>query len=134
MKFNVTFRCTLLIDFDKHPAGLEMAEYLAAKLRKHDMEIHHIENYEDFAWELEFKGYSGPWILVGYVGDGVFEWLIQIISGVTWVGRLFGRSDQDLREALARKLHLVMFEDANFSEIRWHQHDFGDEGWSATPA
>jgi hypothetical protein len=134
MKFNVTFRCALQIDLDKHPAGEELAEHLAAKFREHGLGIEVIDNYDDFAWWLEFKGRSSsPWLLVGYVGDGVYEWLVQINSGVSWLGRHFGRSDQTLREEVARKLQEVIGADANFSEIRWHQGDFSDDGWSTSP-
>lgn len=135
MKFNVTFRSTLPVDFNKHPAGEELAEFLASGIREQGLEILLTDNYEDFAWLLEFKDRSSsPWILVGHVDDGVFEWLAQINSGVNWLGRLFGRSDDESRQLVARKLHAVLSSDSRFSEIRWHEGEFSDEGWSPSPA
>lgn len=134
MKFNVTFRCTLPVDFDKHPAGEELAEFLAANLREQGLNIHVADNYEDFAWLLEFKESSPtPWILVGHVGEDVYEWLVQITSGVTWLGRLFGRSDKELREKVAEKLHSTIDSHSSFSDIRWHQGDFANAGWTPGP-
>jgi hypothetical protein len=135
MKFNVTFRCALPIDFNKNPAGEELAEFLAAKFREHGLNIHLEDNYEDFAWELEFKDRSpAPWLLVGYVDDDVYEWLVQINSGVTRIGRLFGRSDEKLREEVAETLHAIIKSASSFSDIRWHQGDFADAGCTPSPA
>src|SRR5262249_40787089 len=114
MKFNVTFRCALPVDFDKHPGGEELAEFLAMKFRGQGLEIHLEDNYEDFAWLLEFKKRSpAPWLLVGHVGDDVYEWLVQINSGVSWFGRLLGRSDEKLREQVAEELHRILTRDSS---------------------
>jgi hypothetical protein len=134
MKFNVTFRCSLPIDFDKHPAGEELAAYIAAKLSEQGLNFQHIDNHEDFAWELVLKHRSpAPWLLVGYVDDDVYEWLVLIISGTHWFDRLFGRTDQELREAVAKKLHGILTTDPHFSDVRWHQGDFGEAGWTSSP-
>lgn len=134
MRFNVTFRCSLPIDLEKHPAGEELADYLAAKFQECGLNIHVKDNYDDFAWWLEFADQSpAPWLLVGYVDDDDYQWLVQLHSGVSWLGRLFGRSDDKLREEVAEKLHDIVSKDSNFSTVRWHEGDFSEQGWSATP-
>lgn len=134
MKFNVTFRSSLAVDFDQHPIGEELAEFLIAKLRDNGFNVVLSENSPDYAWELEFDEPSpAPWLLVGYVGDGDYEWLLQINSGISWLGRLLGRSDADLRKATAIKLHEILTNDAQFGEVRWHAGDFADSEWSAHP-
>jgi hypothetical protein len=135
MKFNVTFRCTLPIDLDKHPTGEELAEFLVAQFCSAGLNIHIDDNSPDYAWSLKFKDRSStPWLLVGYVGDDVYEWLAQINSGVGWFGRLRGRADDALREEVTLKLHDILTSDNNFSHIRWHTGDFGEPGWTPTPA
>ena len=133
MKFNVTFQSTFPVDIDKHPRGEELADYLAARLRERGFEIVSVDNYDDFAWSLDFKTTFSPWLLVGHVGDGVYEWLIQINSGIGWLGRFFGRSDQQLLQSVTKSLHTILTEDACFSEIRWHEGDFAEECWSRSP-
>lgn len=44
MRGNVTFRCSLPIDFDKHPPGEELAEWLAARLSECGLVTRGIDN------------------------------------------------------------------------------------------
>ena len=103
MRGNVTFRCTLPIDLDKHPPGEELAEWIAARMTAGGLATRVIDNYEDFAWWIESESDQRmPWALLGYVGDGPAEWLLLINSSVGWLGRLLGRSDEAGRRPLAR--------------------------------
>jgi hypothetical protein len=134
MRDNVTFRCRLPIDLDKHPPGEELAMYLADKMTQAGLPTRVIDNYNDFAWWLEGESSPPrPWVLVGYVGDGPAEWLVTINSGVGWLGRVLGRSDEAGRRQFADRLHAVLSADANFSDVRWHVGDWNDSGWSSSP-
>jgi hypothetical protein len=133
MKLNVTFLCSLVIDSSQVPRGRELAEYLIAKFLEHGIEIRLVDNYDDFAWWLDVEGQpSHPWLLVGFVGDRD-GWLVQIRTGVGWMGRLIGRSDLPVRERVAQKLHAILSADLTFSGVRWHEGDFAEVGWSNAP-
>ena len=130
MRFNVTFRCSVPMDLDSTPAGEELAEYLVARFGNHGLNIRVKDTYGDFAWWLEVKDRSpAPCLILGYVGDADYEWLLEM----SWLGRMFGRSDADLREDVALKLHDMLTQDANFSTVRWHEGECSDVDWTPTP-
>jgi hypothetical protein len=134
MRGNVTFRSTVPVDFDEPPPGEELAEYLAEKMTAAGLKTRVIDNYEDFAWWIESEGEEQmPWALLGCVDDGPAEWLIQINSSLGWLGRLFGRSDENGRRLFTEKLHEVLENDPHFSDIRWHVKDWSHTGWSSSP-
>jgi len=93
-----------------------------------------VEMYEDVAWIMKTgpRG-RGPDVVVGYLWDGEYEWLVQIGSGVGLIGRLLGRSDLEAREQIVQLLHQLLTKDKRFSDVRWHEGDFAKPGWSPTP-
>lgn len=93
-----------------------------------------IDNYEDFAWWIESESeIRMPWALLGYVGDGPVEWLLQVKSNVGWFARLLGRSDVEGRRVFCDNLQAVLTSEPAFSEIRWHLDDWSKPGWANTP-
>ncbi len=133
MRGNVTFRCTLPIDLDKHPPGEELAEWIAARMTAGGLATRVIDNYEDFAWWIESESDQRmPWALLGYVGDGPAEWLLQINSSVGWLGRLLGRSDEAGRRLFSARLHAVLTGDPAFSDVRWHVGEWSEPGWAGS--
>jgi hypothetical protein len=92
-------------------------------------------NYEDFAWSLDTAFNEKKLFLwVGYLGDGDYEWLLQIneCAGSFW--NLFRKNVALLeREQLAPRIHSVLASNPHFSEVRWHIGDFAEEGYTATP-
>lgn len=135
MRSNVTFRSTLLVDFDKHPPGEELANYIAEEMTAGGLKTQVIDNYEDFAWWIESEEeLPMPWALLGYVDDGPAQWLIQINSSVSWLGRLFGRSDEEGRRLFTERLQAVLMRDSHFTDIRWHVGEWSESGWSSSPA
>ncbi len=135
MRCNVTFRCTLPVDLDKHPPGQELAVYIADKMTQSGLKTSVVDNYEDFAWWIESESNQGmPWGLLGYIGDGLAEWLLQINSSVGWFGRLLGWSDEQGRKMFAERLHAVLSSDPSFSDVRWHLAEWDGSEWSSSPA
>lgn len=134
MRSNVTFRCKLPIDLDKHPPGEELAEWLAAQMSARGLPTRVIDNYEDFAWWIESESdMPMPWALLGYIGDGPAEWLIQINSSVGWLGRLLGRSDEAGRRVFSERLQAVLVDEPAISDVRWHVGEWSDSGWTSNP-
>jgi hypothetical protein len=134
MRDNVTFRSTVPVDLDKHPPGEELARYIADKLTESGMKIREIDNYEDFAWPIEFESdQTMPWAILGYVDDGAAQWLLQINSSVSWFGRLLGNSDEPGRRMFTERLHALLTNDSNFSDVRWHLGDWNHTDWTAGP-
>jgi hypothetical protein len=134
MRGNVTFRCTLPIDLDKHPPGEELAEWIAARMTEGGLVTRVIDNYEDFAWWIESESATRmPWVLLSYIDDDPADWLLQIISSVGWLGRLLGRSDEDGRRVFTERLQAVLAGNPAFSDVRWHVGEWGDSGWASVP-
>ena len=135
MKFNVTFRSTYPINEVAEPVGEELADYFAEAVRRAGIDVAPIDNYEDFAWIIETGPQKkGPYILLGCIGDGDFEWLAQIYSGIGLIGKLLDNTDVDERANLAHLVHQLLVSDRRFSAIRWHENGYGPEGWSPAPA
>lgn len=134
MRGNVTFRSTVPVDLDKHPPGEELAEYIAEKMTAAGLKTRVIDNYEDFAWWIESEAEQRmPWALLGYLGDGPAEWLIQINYSVGWLGRLLGRSDEHRRWLFTERLQAVLTGDPHFNDVRWHVGESSESGWSSNP-
>lgn len=134
MRGNVTFRCNLPVDLGKHPAGEELAEWLAGRMTAGGLVTRVIDNYEDFAWWIESESDQRmPWALLGYIGDGPAEWLLQINSSVGWLGRLFGRSDEFGRRLFSERLQSVLVGEPAISDVRWHVAEWSDSGWASSP-
>ena len=135
MRCNVTFRCALPVDLDKFPPGEELAFYIADKMTQSGLKTSVVDNYEDFAWWIESESNQRmPWALLGYIGDGVAEWLLQINSSVGLFGRLLGKSDKQGTRVFAERLQAVLSNDPSFSNVRWHLADWGRPDWSSSPA
>lgn len=135
MRLNVTFRCSLPVDKSAHPIGEELATYLGSRLTEGGVTISDIDNYEDFAWSLDTTVNGKKlFICVGHVGDGDYEWLLQIDEYTTRFWDIF-RKHVALaeREQLAPRIHAILASDPHFSEIRWHVGDFAEERYTATP-
>ncbi len=134
MKFNVTFQSTIAIEYENYPLGKELAQCLTQRLRQKGIEVSEVGSHQDFAWSIT-TGLAGrgPYLLLGFIGDGVYQWLIQIHSGIGWFGRIAGKSDLVLREKVARELQRILVSEPIFSDIRWHEAAFGDTGWSEAP-
>ena len=134
MRGNVTFRCSLPIDFDKHPPGKQLAEWLAARLSEGGLVTRVIDNYEDFAWWIESESdLRMPWALLGYIDDGPAEWLLQINSSIGWLGRLIGQSDEAGRRLFSKRLQAVLVGEPAISDVRWHVGEWNDSGWASAP-
>jgi hypothetical protein len=119
---------------DAHPKGEELAKYIYEKLEQKGLKIFNFDNYDDFAWSVSVGSDKvKPWLLTGYVGDGDYEWLIQINSGVGFFGKLMGKNDFLERDNIATKLDEILKAEAIFSIIRWHEGDFAKGDYSNAP-
>lgn len=135
MRANVTFRSTIPVDLDQHPPGEKLAQYIADKMTQSGLKTRVVDNYDDFAWWIESESEQRmPWALLGFVDDGSAEWLLQINSSVGWLGRVFRRSDEDGRRLFTERLHAILSNDPSFSDVRWHVGEWGESGWTASPA
>jgi len=135
VRHNVTFRSTIPIDVAEQPIGCPVAELIGARLRESGISVSQPENYQDFAWLLEQSDNpKGAYLLVGYVGDGPFEWLAQVHSSIGWLGRRLGRSDTSECDQIAESLQQVLVSSREFSEVRWHEGEFAESGWTPTPS
>jgi hypothetical protein len=134
MKFNVTFRSTYPVNDEAEPRGQELATFFAERCRHAGIPVEYVDNHEDFAWIIAtgHRG-KGPYVLLGCLGDEDFEWLAQIISGVGFIGKMFGKSDLAERVQLAHAIHSLLESDQRFSVVRWHEHGYGEKGWSPNP-
>ena len=131
MRGNVTFRSTMPVDLDKHPAGEELAAYIAEKMTAAGLTTRVIDNYEDFAWWIESEAECRmPWALLGFIGDDPEQWLLQINTSVGWLGRLLGRSDEAGRRVFSERLHSVLSGDSTFLDVRWHVGEWTEPGWT----
>jgi len=132
MRYNVKFQSS--ISEKEPPLGENLARSIVAAHRSKDVDIELIDSYEDFAWWLEGSGNKPrPWILVGFVDDGAYQWLLQINSGSSWFQRLRGRTDAEQRDSIALAVHDILTQGEDFSNIRWHEGDFADENWTDCP-
>jgi hypothetical protein len=133
-RLNVTFRCSLPFDGKAHPIGEEIAEYFATKFKDMNVPISKVENYDDFAWSMDTtKNGKKLFLLIGYVGDGDYEWLLQI-NEYSSLLHLFGRKrSQADREAVAHAVNAVLRTDNHVSKIRWHVGDFAEENYTDSP-
>jgi hypothetical protein len=131
MRLNVTFQTRLPFDIDSQPIGEAVAQDIAVKLRERGVEVAEPDNYEDYSWILESP--NGPYMLVGYVGDGESEWLAQVHSSVGKLGQLFGKTDRPECERIAAALHAVLSGDNQTSSVRWHEGEFSETGWTEQP-
>lgn len=131
----MTFRSTFPIDAAEQPIGLAVAEFIGTKLCETGVSVTQPENYEDFAWLLEQSDDpKGAYLLLGYVGDGPFEWLAQVQSSVGWLGRRLDRSDASGCNKIAENLQRVLVSNGEFSDVRWHEGEFAEAGWTPTPS
>jgi len=133
MRLNVTFQTSLPFDMDEQPIGSAVGERISVRLRELGLAASAAENYEDFAWMIEVGGNRAPYLLVGYVGDEQFEWLAQVHTSVGWFGRLRGKSDQNECERIALALHRSLTTDDTITNIKWHDGEFSEVGWSPEP-
>ncbi|QDT07777.1 hypothetical protein K227x_62050 [Rubripirellula lacrimiformis] len=134
-RLNVTFRCDLPFDDTSHPVGEEVAEYLSRRFSDAGVPITKIGNYEDFAWSMDTKRNGKKlYLLLGFVGDGDDEWLMQINEYASSFWHIF-RRNQALpeREAISLFVDRALQTDENISVIRWHVGDFAEEGYTPSP-
>ena len=75
-----------------------------------------------------------PWLILGYVGDGAFEGLLQINSGTGMIKRILGKSDCESRDKIATVLDAILKQDSYIEDIRWHAGDFANPGWTEEPS
>ncbi|MFN7892331.1 MAG: hypothetical protein ACK5OC_18690 [Pirellula sp.] len=133
-RLNVTFRCSLPFDDNAHPIGEEIAEYFAAKFKDMGIHISRVDNYDDFAWSLDTtKNGKKLFLLLGYVGDGDFEWLMQINEYSSFFNLFRRKSLRSEREAIAYAVHAVLNADNHVSKVRWHVGEFSDENYTHEP-
>jgi hypothetical protein len=133
MKTNVTFQTTIPVDMESYPFGEELARELLERMVRAGIPAHGLDNYNDFGWIIETSPkLSCPYVLLGYVGDGPFQWLLQIHPRIGFFARLFGKSDPTQLDHLAETLHRILAQSDDFSDIRWHAGEFGP-GYSPNP-
>ncbi len=135
MRLNVTFRCSLPLDDTAHPVGEELAEYLSRRFSDAGIPITKIDNYEDFAWLMDTtRDGKELFLLLGFVGDGDYQWLMQIDEYASSFWHIFRRNQAIVqREALAPIVHQTLQTDENISAIRWHVGDFAEENYTSSP-
>lgn len=133
-RLNVTFRCSLPFDDKAHPIGEEIAEYFAAKFQDMDIPISRVDNYDNFAWSMDTtKNGKKLFLVLGYVGDGDYEWLLQINEYSSLLNLFRRNRSQAEREAVAHALNAVLRADSHVSKIRWHVGDFAEENYTDAP-
>lgn len=123
IKLNVTFKSTLAVDMSAHPIGEELAKHLANQFTQAGITIEKIDNYEDFGWSLDTTVRNKKlFLLLGYIGDGDYEWLLQINKYKSSFWDLF-RKNAALQEQrnLALKVHETLASDSHINTIKWHK-------------
>ncbi len=77
------------------------------------------------------------YLLVGYVGDGIREWLVSITSDLGWLRRIFGDSDEHELRQISAVLHNILSSSDELEDVRWYTleewNDDPDRSWSPAP-
>ena len=134
MRYNVTFSTSYPIDLDAHPPGEELAMWLSEQLQAAGIPYESVDNSNDYAWSIDSPHKNDrAWLLLGFVDDGDFSWLLQVQSGVSFLGRLLGYGDTPQCDHLAQAIHRVLSSDHRFSSIQWHAGDFAEGTPAAKP-
>lgn len=104
----------------KHPRGYSICKYLQVELAQAGFKAEPVENYRDIAWSVDCViNNRRVFFFVGYLGTKVTDWQLIVCSAIGLIGRLLGREDEDERIKLARAIHVVLSNDARFSELKW---------------
>lgn len=122
---------------DDSPAGKELADFVATRLRNGGIDVKGPEEHEGWAWDLTANS-DGTRIdtIVGLVDDWTptppRQWLITNDSEVGFWNRIFGSKERvDQREAALRQycevLHAALIGDRRFSQILWYNKDTFDK-------
>ncbi|MBT8399119.1 MAG: hypothetical protein KJO98_01475 [Rhodothermia bacterium] len=78
------------------------------------------------------------YFLVGYVGDGVREWLVSVTSDLGWFRRLFGEDDQQELRRLTTAIHKLLSSSDELRDVRWYTLEEWNEdpagSWSPAPS
>lgn len=134
IKLNVTFHCSLPCA-DAHPYGEEVAIYLGEQLAERGVSGIKIDNWRDCGWSIDLTFENKDFYLaIGFVGDGDFDWLLQIQENRKLLDFIRRKDSMAERGRVAELLHELLRSDNSFSEIKWHSGDFTEEGFSSSPS
>ena len=122
---------------DDSPAGKELADFVAAKLRNAGVDVHGPEEREGWAWDITANVNGTPIdTIVGFVDDmdsaSPRQWLITNDSRMGLWSRMFGSRDRwNKRESALRRycetLHATLTSDPRFSHILWYDNETFDK-------
>lgn len=130
---------------DDSPAGKELADFVAAELKRAGIDLRGPDEREGWAWDIT-ANVNGTLIdtIVGLVDDMESkpprQWLITNESGLSFWNRMFGsRQLLDQRERSLRQycetLHHTLTSDPRFSHILWYSKEtFDKPGDEAGPS
>jgi hypothetical protein len=122
---------------DDSPAGKELADFVATRLRDDGIDVEGPEEREGWAWDLTATS-NGTRIdtIVGLVDDWTStpprQWLITNEPTAGFWSRIFGSKTRvDERHQTLRHyceaLHAALIGDRRFSHILWYNKDTFDE-------
>jgi hypothetical protein len=136
MKYSVTYKALI----NGRPSRLDDIEHIAKFIANECSNIFDTEPSAssdfvyDYQWNIRWKNdRHAPSIMVGRISDNNYEWILQIESNVGWFSRLIGKSDTVPRDNLTLHIAEILKNNDMFTDIRWHQEYFADEGWSNSP-
>ncbi len=136
MRTEVSFQTTTDEPLEQNPAG-DLATWLSNELLAAGLQTSKPENVDyAFALRCHVDG-RDFYLLVGYVGDGIRQWLVSTNSGLGWLKRLLGASDKTEHARLTREIHRVLSTNDAISDIQWYTvddwNDDPDNRWAETP-
>ena len=120
------------------PAGRELAEFMASRLRAAGYTVGNPANLENYAYSFDCAiANATHTITVALVGDGVLEWLLLAEPKIGAAKRLLAKvgikpgqpSASPELGTLATSIHELLRGDPHFRSIRWYT----TEEWDSDP-
>jgi hypothetical protein len=109
---------------DGHPAGRELADFLADAIRKQGFAVLAPRNREDWAWDITYRTKNvSVETIVGFSDDGPRQWQIHNYAPLPFFQRLIRRDDhyrQTLLRSYCEAIDNAIKRDGRFRTIRWY--------------
>jgi PAS domain-containing protein len=120
---NFTFKSDYPVDLNLHPVGEEFAYYLKDRFTQAGVIIADIDNYDDIGWSLDTVVDDKKFfLLLGYLNDGEFQWLIQIREYVTRCLDLFKRKRNEAAcQELAKRVYSLLENEPAIYQLARHE-------------
>lgn len=126
---NFTFKSDYPVDLNLHPVGEELAYYLMNRFTQAGVTIDEMDNYDDIGWSLGTVIDNRKFfLLLGYLNDGEYQWLIQIREDVTRFWDLFKRKrNEAICQELARRVYSVLEKEPAIYQLARHEGNYRGE-------